>query len=178
MWLAWTHIWTSLQFFFPLMRENLGSVIWLNCQIGHRTGGLFHSLPQKNKTKQKNKKKIKWNKNKATDFLTDLFNSQNSRIQLSIEMIYNWITKVSTTERIPWTLWGSCVLIVESCRPLSCLKKNLNPLNLTSSFDKTKAHILWLSMSYYGKLESRVQYTRIAVRGPSNHIINRSIHIQ
>lgn len=93
-------------------------------------------------------------------------------------MIYNWITKVSTTERIPWTLWGSCVLIAESCRPLSCLKKNLNPLNLTSSFDKTKAHILWLSMSYYGKLESRVQYTRIAVRGPSNHIINRSIHIQ
>ena len=134
--------------------------------------------PAKKQNKAKEQKKIKWNKNKATDFLTDLFNSQNSRIQLSIEMIYNWITKVSATERIPWTLWGSCVLIVESCRPLSCLKKNLNPLILTSSFDKTKAHILWLSMSYYGKLESRVQYTRIAVRGPCNHIINRSIHIQ
>ena len=171
-----THLNQSPIFFFPLMRENLGSVIWLDCQIGHRTGGLFHSLPQK--TKQSKRTKIKSNQNKATDFLTDLFNSQNSRIQLSIEMIYNWITKVSTTERIPWTLWGSCVLIAESCRPLSCLKKNLNPLNLTSSFDKTIAHILWLSMSYYGKLESRVQYTRIAVRGPSNHIINRSIHIQ
>lgn len=136
------------------------------------------SPAKKTKQSKRTKKKKKYYKNKATDFLTDLFNSQNSRIQLSIEMIYNWITKVSTTERIPWTLWGSCVLIAESCRPLSCLKKNLNPLNLTSSFDKTKAHILWLSMSYYGKLESRVQYTRIAVRGPSNHIINRSIHIQ